>query len=49
MIDMFKAHTPETFDLVSQSVDNAFPDLGFLRLAYDNLGRCSRILASIML
>ena len=32
MIDMFKAHTPETFDLVSQSVDNAFPDLGFLHL-----------------
>ncbi len=33
MIDAFKAHAPETLDLVSQSVANAYKDLGFLRLA----------------
>lgn len=33
MIDAFKTHSPHTLDLVSQSVDDASTDLGFLRLA----------------
>jgi mannose-1-phosphate guanylyltransferase/mannose-6-phosphate isomerase len=33
MVDAFKVHAPETFDLVSQAVDDASTDLGFLRLA----------------
>jgi mannose-1-phosphate guanylyltransferase / mannose-6-phosphate isomerase len=33
MIDAFSAHAPDTLDLVSQAVDGAYPDLGFLRLA----------------
>ena len=33
MIDAFQAYAPETLDLVSQAVDGASPDLGFLRLA----------------
>ena len=33
MIDAFKAHDQRMLDLVSQAVDLAFPDLGFLRLA----------------
>jgi len=33
MIDAFSTYAPETFDLVSKSVDQAAPDLGFLRLA----------------
>ena len=33
MIASFKAHAPETFDLVSQAIDEASYDLGFLRLA----------------
>jgi mannose-1-phosphate guanylyltransferase/mannose-6-phosphate isomerase len=35
MIDAFKAYAPNTLDLVSQAVDGAYPDLGFLRLAAD--------------
>jgi mannose-1-phosphate guanylyltransferase/mannose-6-phosphate isomerase len=33
MIDAFRTYAPETLDLVSQAVDNASVDLGFLRLA----------------
>ena len=33
MIDAFMVYAPETLDLVSQAVDGASPDLGFLRLA----------------
>lgn len=33
MIDAFRAYAPEILGLVSQAVDEAFPDLGFLRLA----------------
>lgn len=33
MIDSFRVHAPRTLDLVTQSVDNASKDLGFLRLA----------------
>jgi mannose-1-phosphate guanylyltransferase / mannose-6-phosphate isomerase len=33
MIDAFNVHASETFDLVSQAVNNASTDLGFLRLA----------------
>jgi mannose-1-phosphate guanylyltransferase/mannose-6-phosphate isomerase len=33
MINAFRTYAPETLDLVSQAVDGAFPDLGFLRLA----------------
>ena len=33
MIDAFRAYAPETLDLVSQSVEDASTDLGFLRLA----------------
>ena len=33
MIEAFRNFEPETLDLVSQSVSNAFSDLGFLRLA----------------
>ena len=33
MIDAFRIYAPETLDLVSQSVDAATADLGFLRLA----------------
>ena len=33
MFDAFKAYAPETLDLVSQSLDDASADLGFLRLA----------------
>ncbi len=33
MVDAFRAYAPETLDLVSQAVDEASMDLGFLRLA----------------
>ena len=33
MIDAFRAYAPETLDLVSQAVEEAKADLGFLRLA----------------
>jgi mannose-1-phosphate guanylyltransferase/mannose-6-phosphate isomerase len=33
MIDAFRAYAPETLDLVSQSINKASVDLGFLRLA----------------
>ncbi|MDA9943682.1 mannose-1-phosphate guanylyltransferase/mannose-6-phosphate isomerase [Paracoccaceae bacterium] len=33
MIEAFNTHAPETLDLVSQAVDGASTDLGFLRLA----------------
>ena len=33
MLDAFRAYASETLDLVSQAVDEASPDLGFLRLA----------------
>ena len=33
MMDAFKAYAPETLDLVSQSINEASADLGFLRLA----------------
>ena len=33
MIDAFRIYAPETLDLVTQSVDGASADLGFLRLA----------------
>ena len=33
MIDAFTSHAPQTLDLVSQAVDDALADLGFLRLA----------------
>lgn len=33
MIDAFKAYAPKTLDLVSKAVQDAAPDLGFLRLA----------------
>ena len=33
MIQAFRIHAQETFDLVSKSIHNAFTDLGFLRLA----------------
>ena len=33
MIDAFSAYAPETLELVSQAVSEAFSDLGFLRLA----------------
>jgi mannose-1-phosphate guanylyltransferase/mannose-6-phosphate isomerase len=33
MIDAFRAYAPETLDLVSQSINEASADLGFLRLA----------------
>jgi mannose-1-phosphate guanylyltransferase/mannose-6-phosphate isomerase len=33
MIDAFQAYAPETLDLVSQSINKASTDLGFLRLA----------------
>ena len=33
MIDAFKSFAPDMFNLVSKSVENACPDLGFLRLA----------------
>ena len=33
MIDAFNSYAPETLDLVSQAVDGASSDLGFLRLA----------------
>ena len=33
MIDAFQAYAPETLDLVSQSINEASTDLGFLRLA----------------
>ncbi|MDA9776216.1 mannose-1-phosphate guanylyltransferase/mannose-6-phosphate isomerase [Paracoccaceae bacterium] len=33
MIDAFSTYAPETLDLVFKSVDQASPDLGFLRLA----------------
>ena len=35
MIDAFQAYAPETLALVSQAVDDASTDLGFLRLAAD--------------
>ena len=33
MVNAFRAYAPKTLDLVSQAVDGASPDLGFLRLA----------------
>ena len=33
MIESFRAHAPRTLDFVSQAIDEASPDLGFLRLA----------------
>ena len=33
MLAAFSTHAPETLDLVSQAVDEAYADLGFLRLA----------------
>ena len=33
MIDAFKAYAPTTFDLILRAVDEAYHDLGFLRLA----------------
>ena len=33
MINAFRTYAPETLDLVSQAVEGASPDLGFLRLA----------------
>ena len=33
MLDAFSCYAPETLDMVSQSVNEALPDLGFLRLA----------------
>ena len=33
MIDAFRTYASETLDLVSQAVEDALPDLGFLRLA----------------
>ena len=33
MIEAFSVFEPDILDLVSKSVDNSFPDLGFLRLA----------------
>jgi mannose-1-phosphate guanylyltransferase/mannose-6-phosphate isomerase len=33
MIDAFRAHEPQTLDFVSQAVDEALIDLGFLRLS----------------
>lgn len=33
MINAFRTHAPETLDLVSQALNNAHTDLGFLRLA----------------
>ena len=33
MIDAFRASAPDTLELVTQAVDQGFPDLGFLRLA----------------
>ena len=33
MIDAFRAYAPDTLDLVSQAVEDAIADLGFLRLA----------------
>ena len=35
MLDAFRAYASETLDLVSQAVDEASTDLGFLRLAAD--------------
>ena len=35
MIDAFQAYAPETLDLVSQSINEASVDLGFVRLAAD--------------
>lgn len=33
MVDAFRVYAPETLDLVAQSLNEAFTDLGFLRLA----------------
>ena len=33
MLDAFKAYAPVTLDLVSRAIDEASPDLGFLRMA----------------
>ena len=33
MVNAFRAYAPETLDLVSKSINEASPDLGFLRLA----------------
>ena len=35
MVDAFRAYAPQTLDLVSQSINEASIDLGFLRLAAD--------------
>ncbi|MDB2369689.1 mannose-1-phosphate guanylyltransferase/mannose-6-phosphate isomerase [Planktomarina temperata] len=35
MVDAFRAYAPKTLDLVSQSINEASTDLGFLRLAAD--------------
>ena len=39
MIDAFEAHAPDISELVSQAVNDASPDLGFLRLAADTWSR----------
>ena len=36
MLDAFRAYAPETLDLVAQAVEEAIPDLGFLRLAAES-------------
>ena len=41
MITAFRSYAPETLDLVSQAVDGAAADLGFLRLAVEPCPRSS--------
>ena len=43
MVDAFRVHAPETLDLVSQAVDEASPDLGFLRLAKEPWSKLEEI------
>lgn len=43
MIDAFSSHAPKTLEIVSKAVNEASPDLGFLRLASDPWSRLDEI------
>ena len=43
MIDAFKAHAPDLLEAAQAAVDDAQPDLGFLRLAAEPWARCDDI------
>ena len=47
MVTAFRAYAPETLDLVSQAVDGAFADLGFLRLASEPWSKLKDIWSTI--